>query len=478
MKPLPGQPRNLFAKYLRPQWLTVLPLALLICGHIGLQLVSPQIVRVFIDSAREGGTTQQLTGTALLHLLVLWQYRGVLKKTCLAMAIATFAFCHFATFLTRSGLFSSLHAFSQSPIGWLFLFLVLATVAGGGAMILRRRSELSPQRRISHIMSRESVVIIAMVAISMLAAVTTVGTLVGPLSSLLFDNHVVVGTEFYNNVLVPVGIVLAFAMPMAPLLRWGKPPGRAYRRLMFASLGLLGGLFIAMLFYTGIHPLELAVGLLTTWSVATLLGQLFLQSSRRNGNSLLRRLLDSFRSNRAQYAGYAIHSGFMVAVVGIAGSSLGTLRHDVDMAQGSRIEFAGYSIFYAGVQETESRSKVAAETELHISQGDAPPFILRPGQNFHPLENQWTTEVAIHSTWGRDFYAIAHGGETETDASFSFMINPMMRWLWAAGWVCALGVVIRLWPARRRNVPPPQGTGGLLQRRPRARRMSSNLVKT
>jgi cytochrome c-type biogenesis protein CcmF len=311
----------------------------------------------------------------------------------------------------------------------------------------------------------------------MLAALTTVGTLIGPLSGFLLKNRVVVGTEFYNNVLVPVGLVLALTTPTAPLLRWGKPPGQVYSRLLLATSGVLSGLFIAGLCFTDIHPLELAVDLLAIWAVAALLVQILLQSSSRNGGPFVRRLVGALRSNRRQYAGYIIHLGFMMAVVGIAGSSLGVLRYNVDMAEGGRIQFAGYSIFFAGVHETESNGNIVAKTELHISRGEAPPFILRPGQNYYIVDNQWTTEVAVHSTWGRDFYVIAHGGEAGSDASFSFLINPMMRWLWGAGWLCALGAVIRLWPVRQRTAPSRGSSVRLLESRRKPRRLSLRLAK-
>ena len=176
-----------------------------------------------------------LTGTVLIHAMMAWQYRGILKKTSLAMAFVTFCLCNFATFLTRSGVFSSLHAFSESPIGWLFLALMLVIAAGGIVLLAKQKQDLAPARAIGSIWSRESGVLIGAIAFLLLAVTVLGGTLSTALSSLIYGRMVMVGPDFYNSVLIPTGLVLWLVTAIVPLLRWGREPTHAQRRALLVS---------------------------------------------------------------------------------------------------------------------------------------------------------------------------------------------------------------------------------------------------
>ena len=174
-----------------------------------------------------GSLIPWLTGTALIHALMAWQYRGVLKKTALLLAIATFALCNFAAFLTRSGIFSSLHAFSHSPIGWMFLVLLSGLGVGGVLLVVLARS-LAPDRPISGLWTRESLVAVSTVSLLLLAVVALLGTLMIPLSKFVVGRDITVGPAFYNNVLIPLGMVLLAATALRPSP--GGARGRAASR--------------------------------------------------------------------------------------------------------------------------------------------------------------------------------------------------------------------------------------------------------
>ncbi len=175
------------------------------------------------DPVENGSLMPWLTGTALVHGLMTWR-QGSLKKTTLVLAITTFALCNFATFLTRSGIFSSLHAFSQSPIGWMFLFWIAALTGGGTILIWRRKCLLRVEKPLAALWSREALILLGVLALSLLTAVTLVGTLTGAISSLFSATPVMVGLAFYDNVLIPTGLVLLAAVAVVPLVRWGAGP--------------------------------------------------------------------------------------------------------------------------------------------------------------------------------------------------------------------------------------------------------------
>ena len=176
------------------------------------------------DPVENGSLMPWLTGTALIHFMMAWQYRRVFKRSALALAFATFGLCNFATFLTRSGIFSSLHAFSASPIGWLFLILMISLIVVGAWFLVSRRQQLRPEASIENLLSREACVLISATSLLLLTAVTIAGTLATALSLFVVGQTVMVGPAFYNYALVPTGLAILTTTALAPLLRWGAAP--------------------------------------------------------------------------------------------------------------------------------------------------------------------------------------------------------------------------------------------------------------
>jgi cytochrome c-type biogenesis protein CcmF len=413
------------------------------------------------DPVENGSLIPWLTGTALIHTMMAWQHCGVLKKTALSLAVATLALCAVATFLTRSGVFSSLHAFGQSPVGWMFLGLTVAVLAAGGTLMLLGRKDLVAGRPIPSVWSREAFVLISATALLLLAGAALAGTLSGPASKIVFGRPVVVGIAFYNNILIPTGLVLLATTAAAPLLRWGAAPQPAQRRALFIATGAGGVAAVLALAIGRRHPIELAVAWLAAAAAVALAGALLLDVRRPGSRGPVKRLWETLRAGRRQYAGYLIHMGFVCLAVGVAGSSLGTRRQEVVMNEGQTIEWAGRSIHCAKLIERELPDKLVAEAQLEVSRRGAAAATMLPAQHLHKLQNEWTTEVAIDSTWSGDFYVILHGAEGQGRVSLTLIENPMMRWMWCGGWIAGLGALVGLWPAGRRSprrsaVPAPK----------------------
>lgn len=405
------------------------------------------------DPVENGSLIPWLTGTALIHTMMTWRKTGVFKKTALSLAIATFVLCNFATFLTRSGVFSSLHAFSESPIGWLFLALTVSLTVVGGILIVLRRRDLAATRPVPAILSREAMVLISTGALLLLATATCIGTLSAPLSHIIFGKKVVVGLAFYNNVLIPTGLILLAATAMTPLLRWGATPTAEKKRMLLASL-CAGVLASVVAFVAGVkHPVVLAVACLATAAVAVLASALLLDARQHNPKKLWAGLWGTLGKKRPQYAGFLIHLGFVCLAVGVTSSSLGTRRHEVVMREGETIEWDGRSIHLAGLLQRELPDRLIAEARLEISTPDKTPVTLLPAQHLHLLQNEWTTEVAVHSTWRGDFYTAVRLGEGDGRAGLTLVYSPMICWIWLGAWILSAGTLIRLWPGRQRAEP-------------------------
>jgi cytochrome c-type biogenesis protein CcmF len=415
------------------------------------------------DPVENGSLIPWLTGTALIHSLMTWRHRGSLKKLAVSLAIVTFGLCNFATFLTRSGIFSSVHAFSQSPIGWMFLGLMGVLLLGGAGLVFHRRRELAPERPLGHMFARESLVLLSAYLLLLLTTVVMVGTLCIPLSTLFLGRTAQIGPEFYNIVLMPISIALLTATAVVPLVRWGAAPEKTQRQMLLFGVGL-ACLLAGLAAWCGLrHPVSLAMTGLATLAVAATSGSWILdarQTRRGSGGirgmprrqvGLVLRFVHVLVQRRQQYAAYVIHLALVCLAIGITGSSLGSQRHEAELQEGDVFEFAGRRVECVRLIQREVPDKLIAEVELRVSRAGGSPVTLRPARHLHLLQNEWTTEVDIHSTWAGDFYTILNAGLGEGRVSLTFVDNPLMRWLWCGGWLAGGGAFVAAWPVRRRR---------------------------
>jgi cytochrome c-type biogenesis protein CcmF len=396
-----------------------------------------------------GSLIPWLLGTAFLHAALAWRSRGIFKKTAIALAIATFACCNFAAFITRSGFFSSLHAFNQSPLGAMFLVLMAVIAIGGASLLLWRRAAYAGDRSLTSFWSRESWTAIFIVIMVLSAALVAIGTLVAPVSGILVGRRIAMEAAFYNKAMLPIGLLLVFATALAPLLRWGASPriseSRAIPLSLAAAVATVGVAWLVGLR----HPVALTVAGLTGFGVAALVATLFLDVQRRGTAVAWRHLVAAISGNRRQYAGFLVHLGFLCLAVGITGSSRGTHRQDAAMRERETYAWSDWTIRLTRLTQQNSAGEITVSAHLEISRGGRPPFVLRPAQVFHECSNEWTGKTAIRSTWTEDFFVILQNGEAGGKVNLTFVENPLMRWIWFGGCIAGLGAIGGLLPAKR-----------------------------
>jgi cytochrome c-type biogenesis protein CcmF len=380
-----------------------------------------------------------------------WRHCDALKKTAVSLAIVTFAYCNFATFLTRSGIFSSVHAFSESPIGWMFLALMGGLLIVGAALVVRRRAQLQSRQAFSHIAARETLILISAFSLVSLAVVVTVGTLVAPVTKIFLGRMIEVGPAFYNNVLPPIGLVLLAATAAVPLLQWGGPPSPARARLLARCLAVSGAVVTAALVAGVRQPLLLAVLGMAAMTVAAVLAAWLHEASRRPSQPRWQRMLGALQNGRRKYAAYCVHFGFACLAIGVTGSSLGTTRTDVTLDEGQTLKWADRQVHYVRLEQRRLPDKLVAEAVLQVARDGSPPVELRPARHLHLLQNEWTTEVAIASTWRGDFYTVLHAGLGDGRVVLTLVDNPMIGWIWAGGAVATVAALAAMWPASRRR---------------------------
>jgi cytochrome c-type biogenesis protein CcmF len=409
------------------------------------------------DPVENGSLMPWLTGTAFIHCTLAWRHRDCLKKSAVLLAMVTFALCNFATFLTRSGIFSSVHAFSESPIGWMFLVLMVGLLAGGVVLVVGNRQLLHGAPLGRSVLARENLIAASAFLLFLLAMVVLAGTLVAPLSMLITGRMSQVGPAFYNNVLPPIALALLAMTAAVPLLQWGAPPRLRERYLLVLSLAV-SGIVAALAAASGVRqPLTIGIVGLAALTASASVAAWLNDGWRRHTTSRWHGLWSALRSGRHKYAAYSIHFGIGCVAVGVAASSLGNQRQDFILDEGAVIQWAGRQIRYVELVQSQVPDKLVAEAVLEVADDGGAPVTLRPARHLHLLQNEWTTEVAIDSSWSGDFYAVLHAGLGNGQVSLSFVDNPLIRWIWAGGIWSAASAVASIWPPRaRRRMPASQ----------------------
>ena len=158
-----------------------------------------------------------------------------------------------------------------------------------------------------------------------------------------------------------------------------------------------------------------------------------------------------------------MHLGLACLAIGVAGSSLGTQQHEATLSKGESIHWAGRDIRFVRLLQHPLPEKLVVQAELEVTADGAAPYTLLPAQEYYFLQNQWNTEVAIHSTWSGDFYTILHSGEGQDRIQLTVVQNPLMRWMWLAGWIVLAGTVPWFWPAGKRAAEDVRRSGDRLR---------------
>ncbi len=431
------------------------------------------------DPVENASLLPWLVGTAYLHSVMVQQRRGLLRVWNLSLVIATFSLTILGTFITRSGVFQSVHAFSTSVIGPLLLgFFGLVIVVGVG-LIAWRGDRLRSPGGIDSPFSREG----AFLANNLLFVLFTFVVLLGTVFPVLYEalnsgSQVSVGAPYFNRLVIPLGLGLLFLMAVAPALPWRKSSAAVMRgRLAVpASIGVavvvgcvLGGI-------TGVEPL-LAFGL-GAFAAASAGRALVLsvkgawRSARTAGAPPARAALAGWRGlvGRAN-GGMIVHIGVVVLAVGLTAATAFGQRGTVVLAHGQTGTFAGHTVEFVGTRVIRTPSHVSQQALLRVDGGAVfTPAISQFGTGTTPVGSP-----AVDSTITSDVYLTINSVPDRGGAwTFGVVVQPMVMWLWIGGTLIVIGSVLSAIPGRRRRPTDPvsapvAGAAPPARGRPRAR---------
>jgi cytochrome c-type biogenesis protein CcmF len=407
------------------------------------------------DPVENAALMPWLAATAFLHSVMIQEKRGMLKVWNMALVSGAFCLSLFGTFLTRSGVVSSIHSFTQSSIGPWFLSFIIVTVVFSVAMIWLRLPQLRATTRLESLVSREAVFLYNNLLLVALCLTILWGTAWPIVSEAVRGEAVVVGRPYYDFFLRVFGLPLLLLMGIGPLVAWRRASLRGLARVFVlpAGLSLAAGVVLVVLGAGSSIPGLVAY----TFSVFVLvtIGQEFWRgtAARRSltGEAVPRAFGQLVARNRRRYGGYVVHASIVLLAIGIAGSSAYDSVAEGRLARGETLEVGGYTLTYVQLTEREAANALEVRARLDVERGGSSLGSIEAGKNAYAVEQQVSNEVGIRSDMltGEDLFVIAEQVNDDGSVVFRVFVKPLVNLIWLAGLVFVLGSLIALWPDAR-----------------------------
>jgi cytochrome c-type biogenesis protein CcmF len=415
------------------------------------------------DPVENASLLPWLTATAFIHSVIVQERRGMLRVWNLSLVIATFCLTILGTFLTRSGVINSVHAFTESDIGpWLLAFLGVVA-ASGIALIAWRGDELRSPGKIDSPVSRESAFLANNLLFAGLAFVVLLGTVYPLLAEALQSRRLSVGEPYFDRMTTPLGLALLFIMAVAPALPWRATSGDVLRRRLLVP-AWVGGVTMLLALAFGAHGLvPVLVFGLAAFALAGIARQFVVGTRARRAadqRGWSRSLVATVRSNPRLYGGLVVHTGIVLIAVALAASSSYSTKREVRLVRGQSAVVAGYRVTYLGTKVTATDQKRVVQARVRIRDGDRDLGVYAPSVNIFPGSTNAIGTPSVHTGLLRDVYLTLVSSPTGARAgrvTIGVAVNPMIVWLWIGGAVIVLGTALALVPGpRRRRVVAPE----------------------
>jgi cytochrome c-type biogenesis protein CcmF len=400
-----------------------------------------------------------LMGTAFVHSVMVQERRPMLKIWNLALVTLTFALTIFGTFLTRSGVLSSVHAFASGAIGPFLLGYLAAILLVSLGLLAWRWDRLGERAELDALLSRESVFLVNNVLLVAFCVTVFVGTIFPLLAEALTGAKVSVGTPYFNWVSVPIVLLTMLLMGVGPLVPWRRGSWSVLGRLLRGPAAVALGLSVATWAVAGVPASLVGLGLTVPYFVGALvLGELWRASRgrrRATGEAWPTALGRLLLQNHRRYGGLVVHLGVVLIAVGVAVSSVGKTEREATLRRGETLELGPYALRFAGLSAREAPTHLLVEAHLAATDAGRPIGTLQPGQRLYASSNSPFASVAVRYGLFRDLYVILGAFDREGQwAQVKAQVHPMVAWIWLGGAVVVLGGGLALWP-RAAGAPAP-----------------------
>jgi len=402
----------------------------------------------FWDPVENASFMPWLLAAALLHSAVVTEKRESLKSWTILLAILAFGFSLLGTFLVRSGVITSVHAFANDPERGVFILAILALFVGGGLTLYAARASALEAKGVFSVVSRESALVLNNILLAVSAFVVFIGTLWPLIAEMTMDRVLSVGPPFFNAAFTPFVIGLAVALPLGSVLAWKRGnlgrAGRMMGPLVALVIAVAALLFTIQTGQSVMGPIGVALGV---WVIGGAVIDLWSRGGQGGLSSQLRRIA---RLPRADWGKALAHAGLGITILAIAGLTAWEREDIRTMLPGDQVEMGRWTIVFDGIEEYRGPNYVAQQGHMTVLRNGVEVTTVHPEKRIYPVAGMPTTEAGIMNGLWQDVYVVL--GDAQQDGGYAVRtyIKPLANWIWGGSILMAIGGLISLTDRRLR----------------------------
>ncbi len=392
------------------------------------------------DPVENASLIPWLSATAFLHTALIEERRGALRRTNVVLISLTLVLCYFATYLVRSGVIQSLHAFGAGGIGGPLLMFISAGLIMTAFVVALGRGEVG--KELAGLYSRPGFLVLTAWLLLAIGGVILMGTMWPVISSLWSAQPIGLDVHFYNRVTLPLFLGIAALLVVCPWLQWRE--GLRDRRGLGIALGVLVAALAVLAVGGMTKPMALAG---TALAAACLVGVILVL------------VLDAAaRKRRSSLGAWGVHFGLALIVLGVAVSGPYQFSREAVLQPGGSIEMGGYNLVYEGHEERSSEAMILVEARVRVERDGKLVGMLTPQRRLYRNFDQPFAEVSTVFSLGTEVYATLLGLTQKGDASLKFSLHPLVNWIWVGGTIMCLAgfLALRSGNGRREGFPEQQ----------------------
>ena len=396
-----------------------------------------------------------LTGTAFLHSVIIQEKHGMFKRWNMILIILTYALVIFGTFLTRSGVLSSVHAFAQSSIGPLFFIFITVTFTISLLLLFRGWESLASSKTLTSWLSREGMFLLNNLLFMGILVACFWGVIYPLISEIITGQKVTVGPPFYERTTGPQFAALLLLMGIVPLVAWrittvNRIGHLIWKPTMISLLVPITSMISGTLNFAALLSLWLASLVFCVTIYEFYRGAI--ARSKSSGNSFFISLWLLISRNRRRYGGYIVHLGIVFMAVGIIGVEMFQTETQGTLALEERMSLEDYSLVYKDLTEyPESDGRFVTKATLDVYKNNKLIGELEPRRDYYNVSQQRMTIPDVYSTLEGDLYVLLIDWRPvgQQQATFKVYLNPLINWIWIGGFLFVLGTLVATWPDQR-----------------------------
>jgi cytochrome c-type biogenesis protein CcmF len=389
-----------------------------------------------------------LTATAFLHSIMVQERRQTLKMWNILLVVATFLLTLFGTFLTRSGILASVHAFTEGLIGPFFLGFITLVLFIALGLVAWRSDELKSEPALDAVASRETAFLLNNLLLVAFTFTVLLGTVYPLLAEAIRGVKVSVGAPYFNRMSIPIALGLVLLIGIGPALPWrrGSPDLLARKFLWPTVVALAAGIVFWLL--GARHFMTWLTLVLSVLSVGLLVGEFWRPARARrlaHDEGLGGALLSVVSKNRRRYGGYVVHLGIIIMAVGIALSSTYRREREVTLGIGQAVTYEGYTVRLDSLYAGREPHRDFVEAAFSVGRGGEVSETMRPRLNYYPMSQQPIGTPKVRTRPNADLYlSLMAYDQTGSSATVNVIVNPMVVWIWIGGAIMALGALFAI----------------------------------